>query len=259
MPYLHAFTHEDGTIFEIDGASIYVEEQGNPTGQPLVFLHGGMGTIEDFNGLLPSLGENYRLIGIDTRGQGKSTLGNPALTYSQLERDVTAIVEALGLHDIIMIGDSDGGITALRLAAAKHIHIKKLISVGAHWNLADNDPCRKMYEALSADDWRAMFPEGVALYERINPQPDCERLIEALKGLWLNSSVDGYPKERVRNIETPLLIVRGDDDELVSRSNAVELADRVKNAKLLNLPFAGHVAHEDQPKTFLWAVHQFLA
>jgi hypothetical protein len=56
-----------------------------------------------------------------------------------------------------------------------------------------------------------------------------------------------------------LLIVRGDDDHLISRAAVVELSGLVENSRLLNIPFAGHVAFEDQRDIFMIALHQFLA
>jgi pimeloyl-ACP methyl ester carboxylesterase len=70
------FKHKSETTFKIDSANIYYEEIGNPLKQPLIFLHGGFGNIEDFNGIIPLLEKEYLIIGMDSRGQGKSTLGD---------------------------------------------------------------------------------------------------------------------------------------------------------------------------------------
>ena len=53
--------------------------------------------------------------------------------------------------------------------------------------------------------------------------------------------------------------MRGDDDGLVSRTNAVELVEQVTGAVLMNLPFCGHSPQEEQPEITLWAINQFLA
>ena len=60
------------------------------------------------------------------------------------------------------------------------------------------------------------------------------------------------------NISCPLLIVRGDDDHLVSREAVVELSGLVKRSTLLNIPFAGHVAFEDQKEIFAIILNEFL-
>lgn len=65
------FNHETGEHFEIDGAEIYVEETGNENAPVLLFLHGGFGNIEDFNSILSLFENEFRVVGIDSRGQGK--------------------------------------------------------------------------------------------------------------------------------------------------------------------------------------------
>ena len=82
------FDHRSGQVLQIDGAIIYVEEIGDPTRFPLVLLHGGIGTMDDFSPVLATLARSFRVIGIDSRGHGRSTLGAEPLTYARLQRDV---------------------------------------------------------------------------------------------------------------------------------------------------------------------------
>ncbi|MGC8400168.1 alpha/beta fold hydrolase [Enterobacter mori] len=252
------FNHQDGEHLQVNDARIYYEQQGNQDGPALLFLHGGLGDVETFNTLAADLGKTYRLIGIDSRGQGRSTLGTSPLTYKRIQEDVEAVIQHLALANASIIGHSDGGIVALRLAASGTSWIGKLITIGAHWALSVDDPTRDMYTGITAADWREMFPEEVNRYLTLNPEPDFERLMAAVRQLWLDDSDAGYPGETVRAISASLLVVRGDEDQLVSRVNAVELADRVAGAKLLNLPFADHSVQESQPQWLLPVLDAFL-
>ena len=252
------FNHQDGQHIEVDNASLYVEQQGNMEGPVLVFLHGGFGDIETFNSITPLLGRNYRLIGIDSRGQGKSTLGPARLTYKRIQQDVEAVIRHLGLEHFSIISHSDGGIAALRIAAANTLTVNKLVTIGAHWALKAGDPTRGMYSEVTAESWREMFPHSYDSYQVMNPAPDFERLALALRDLWLDSGADGYPNEAVRNITADLLVVRGDEDMLVSRANSIELVDRVPNARLLNIPFANHSPQEDRPEWLTPVLEVFL-
>lgn len=255
---MSAFNHRDGRHLDINGARIYVEQQGDPQGPALLFLHGGLGDIETFNAIAPQLGKTYRLIGVDTRGQGKSTLGVLPLTYEQIQLDVSAVIQHLELGEVSIIGHSDGGIAALRLAAGNSVKIDRLVTIGAHWALDVNDQVYQMYSAITAQDWREMFPQDVERYQAQNPEPDFEKLMEAVRQLWLDTSEDGYPAARVGDIGARLLVVRGDGDTLVSRSNALELAERVAGARLLNMPFAEHSPHEERPEWLLSVLEVFL-
>lgn len=168
------------------------------------------------------------------------------------------VLSQLNITRCSIIGHSDGGIVALRLAAANKIQLDKLVVIGAHWHLAENDPTRTLYESVTADDWRNMFPEEVALYEQLNPQADFNRLVTAVINMWLATGTDGYPGEDIQNITSALLVLRGDEDHLVSRLQATEQADKVKNAILANLPFTGHCPHEEQPELMAKILLKFL-
>ncbi|AIR90705.1 alpha/beta fold hydrolase [Pseudomonas cremoricolorata] len=252
------FNHHDGNSLQIGDARIYYEQQGNPHGPTVLLLHGGMGTLDSFTALTPHLSQQYRLISVDSRGHGKSTLGSAALTYQRLQHDVEALIDHLHLRRVSVIGHSDGGIVGLRLAAARAVQVDKLVTLGAHWTLHADDPVRGMYAGITAERWRQMFTAEVERYEATNPQPGFDRLMEAVKAMWLDESDTGYPGETVRDITAELLVVRGDDDHLVSRSNAVELADRVPGARLLNLPYADHSVHETQAPWLLPVLDRFL-
>lgn len=252
------FTHKNGQFLGVGDADIYYEIQGNLNGPSLVFLHGGFEHIETFNTITDYFAKDYRLIGIDSRGHGRSTLGNTPLSYQQLQKDVSAVLSYLELDHFSLIGHSDGGITGLRLAATNAFKIDRLVTIGAHWTLKVDDPTRKIYEGVTPEAWRDMFPEECETYEQLNPKPEFVKLINALVTMWLDNSEQGYPQETVREIKVPLLVMRGDDDQLVSRENAVELANRVNGAIFSNIPFADHVAHVDQPEWVTSMVNVFL-
>jgi pimeloyl-ACP methyl ester carboxylesterase len=256
---MRAFTHETGGHLEIDGAKIYYELAGDPDAAPLLFLHGGIGTIEDFNALIRGITRSYRIIGIDSRGHGKSTLGPQPLSYARLQRDAESVLAHLGINKLGIIGFSDGGIVAYRLAAAKRLHIERLVAIGAHWRLANDDPVRAIYRKVTGDSWRRKFPDTYELYRRLNPAPDFDRLVANATTMWQDSSAEGSPGETSKTISCPLLMIRGDDDHLVSLSSLVELRNTLKGAKLLNVASAGHVAFDDQRDICLLALIQFLA
>jgi pimeloyl-ACP methyl ester carboxylesterase len=62
----------------------------------------------------------------------------------------------------------------------------------------------------------------------------------------------------IRDITGSLLVVRGDDDMLISRQQAVEIADMVAGACLLNVPFASHTIHEEKPELLMSCINEFL-
>jgi pimeloyl-ACP methyl ester carboxylesterase len=255
---MRLFDHHSGEHLEIDGARIYYEVTGNESKPALLFLHGGFGNIEDFNALIPKLNKEFKIIGIDSRGQGKSTLGSRTLTYAQMQRDVERVLEHLNIDTLSIIGFSDGGVIAYRLASFTSLNVEKLVTIGAKWHQKNTEPLKEMYLKITGKSWREKFPDTYDAYQRLNSEPDFDVLAQSVVKLWLDSSSFGYPNEAVENISCPLLIVRGDDDHLLSREAVVELSGLVKRSTLLNIPFAGHVVFEDQKEIFAAILNQFL-
>ena len=83
-----AFTHTDGHHLSVDGARLYHEAIGPADGPALLMLHGGLGSMTDLNPIAERLAGRWRLIGIDLRGHGRSTLGNTPLR-SLLGKDIS--------------------------------------------------------------------------------------------------------------------------------------------------------------------------
>src|SRR5689334_23721701 len=89
-----------------------VEEVGD--GLPVIVLHGGPGLDHTmFRPYLDPLGEDFRLIYVDERGQGRSDRVDPVtLSLDVFARDVDLLAEALGLADFVLLGHSFGAIVA---------------------------------------------------------------------------------------------------------------------------------------------------
>lgn len=254
---MKTFDHTSGKFVETDGARIYYEVMGQEDRPALLVLHGGFGTLEDFNAILPDLQKEFRVIGVDSRGQGRSTFGPKALTYAQIQNDVERVLEQLRIDTLSIIGFSDGGIVAYRLAALTNLKIEKLTTIGSRWHLKNTEPTREIFLKITGESWRKKFPDTFDTYQQLNPEPDFDVLARSLIEMWLDPKPSGYVNEAVQNIACPLLIVRGDDDHLISLEAVTELRGLVRNSRLLNIPFAGHAAFQDQTEMFVLALNQF--
>lgn len=113
--------------------NLYVEDL-NPSGnRTIVFLHGWPLSHKQFEyqfTILPALG--YRCIGIDWRGFGQSDKPVHGYHFSRLADDIRAVVVALGLENIILLGHSTGGAIAIRYMARHHGYgVSKVVLVDA--------------------------------------------------------------------------------------------------------------------------------
>ena len=253
------FNHKTGKYLEIDGANIYYEEIEN-VGKPiLLFLHSGFGNIEDFNSILQMFTNDYHIIGIDSRGHGKSTLGTDNLTYKRLQLDVEAVVNHLQLKNIDIIGYSDGGIIAYRLAVANRISIRKIVTVGGTWSLSDAELMRELMADTTPEDFRNYFKQSFDFYQQHNPLPNFDKFAKCVIEMWTDKTEEaGYPGASVENINIPMLIIRGNDDYMFPLESAAELTSKVKTSLLFNIPFAPHGAFKKYPQIFEIVTKEFL-
>ena len=236
-----SFTHQGGSHFLApDGANIYFEEIGDPLKPVMVLLHGGVGTIEDFNPILPTLLNHFQLIGIDSRGHGKSTLGKNALTYQQLEDDVVGVLLHHKIDEFEVLGFSDGGIVGFRLATRSDLKIKKLITIGSHWHPKNLASVIEIYNRVTPESWKNKFPETFEIYEKLNPEAHWYHFIQSVLGMWKDTSSSGYPGEKVKEITCPVVIIHGEQDHLYSKADAEECASKIKNSKFVELKDLGH-------------------
>lgn len=142
-----------GKSVTVGDTAVFMSEAGKADGEPIVLLHGGLGSRNDFLPLARHLATDFRLVAIDSRGHGRSGMGSVPLTYHQLEQDAAAVLAELGLTDAGIIGHSDGGIVALRLAAAGTVQPRFVVAVGAHWQMPVDDPTREIYQGVTVDTW----------------------------------------------------------------------------------------------------------
>lgn len=252
------FDHATGRLVASGDTGIYVEEIGNSNGPVLLMLHGGFGTIEDFNAITPTLSRHFRLIGIDSRGHGRSSLGTTKLSYKTLTDDLMAVIRALDLRRVGILGFSDGGVVAYRYAAGKDDGLQKVVTVGASWEMSENDPCWEMISGMTGEAWKDMFPASYDTYMRLNPKPDFETFSRSVVTMWTDLSADGYPEERMRDISADVLAIRGDNDFLTNLDSMARLRSMTEKVNFLNVPFAEHVAFDDSPEIVLCAMGKFL-
>ncbi|MDM8523262.1 alpha/beta hydrolase [Desulfococcaceae bacterium HSG8] len=254
---MKTFNHNSGQYADIDGGKIYFEEIGNKEKPALLILHGGFENIENLNSIASYLSEEFRVIGIDSRGHGKSTLGSKKLTYEQLQSDAETILTQLKINTVNIFGFSDGGIAAYRIAASKRIKVKKLVTMGSSWSEEDIIKAEGILKTITPESAKEIFSENFETYQRLNPEPDFEMLTQSLAAMWLDKTSTGHPNESVEDISAKTLLIRGDNDFLVSLESLSELKDKIKGSSFLNVSFAEHAVYEEQPQVVEIMLKQF--
>ncbi|MEG0187509.1 alpha/beta fold hydrolase [Algoriella sp.] len=227
--------NKSGKYLDITDAKIYFEEYGE--GEPLIFLHGNNGSIEDFYQQIPFFAKHYRVIVLDTRGQGRSTdLTKTPYTYEVFSNDLFQVIQKLNLKKVNLVGWSDGGNTALIFNAQHPELINKIVTIGAVLN-----------------------PNGVKdeLIENFKNLANKPSEMTNLRLIELMLNEPNITKSELNKIQNSVLVIAGEKDE-VKEEHTKEIQQNIKNAELLIIPNSTHYVPFEQPKVLNEAILKFL-
>jgi pimeloyl-ACP methyl ester carboxylesterase len=221
-------------VIKVNGIDLYWEEFGE--GEPLLWLHGGMGAGSDWRYIFPEAPAGYRLIAPDLRAHGASTGAPGSFSFRQCALDVQALLAHLGIERCKAIGMSGGGIALLHLALLAPDRMASMVVVSAPPHFPEQ--ARQIMRQLS----ETML--GEAEIGRMRGRHKREGQIQDLIGI-MRSLADSYDDVNftaadLAKITAGTLIVFGDRDPLYPVSMAVDLYTAIPRAALWVVPRGGH-------------------
>jgi non-heme chloroperoxidase len=116
--------------------TLEVAEQGPPGGPTLLMLHGITDSWRSFEPVLPWLPPHWHVLSITQRGHGGSDAGSSYRTRD-FAADAAALVAALGLPPVVVVGHSMGATNALRMAIDHPQHVQAVVAAGAFASFGD--------------------------------------------------------------------------------------------------------------------------
>jgi 3-oxoadipate enol-lactonase len=254
--------------------NLWVEQAGS--GPPLLLIAGLGYATWCWQELQRALVADATTLAFDNRGAGRSD--KPAGPYSipLLADDAAAVLDAAGLRDAHVLGQSMGGYIALTLALRHPARVRSLILVGTSpggpgthpvpaetmetWKLAGTMPpadyARRSMPHSLAPGWAQAHPQE---FERILarrlefPTPTASWL--AQYGACVEYVGRGAD---VGAIRAPATVIHGEQDRVVPHHNGKLLAERLPGAKFVSLPDAGHLPMLEDPPAFAELVRAHL-
>lgn len=233
---------ENGKYASIEGTKIYYETYGQ--GTPLLLLHGGLGSIENFENSIPSLASKYFVIAVDSPGHGRSGYTD-SLSYPLLSSYMSKFIDYLKLDSLYVMGLSDGGIIGLILAANRPDKVRKLVAVGANSRL---DGMNKEIIGWIKNDlinWAKNDTVWRENYLALAPQPDMiDSYLILSQAMWLTEVY--ISPTMLNSIQIPIMLLQGDRD-LISIEHVAELHRTIKKSQLCIIPDASHFVLNEKP------------
>ena len=222
------------------GTRVYWEEFGKADGPPVVVLPAGLCTIAVMGGQIePLAAESYRVIAIDSRGNGKSSNTAPVLTYEMMSDDVVGVMDALTIERADIVGWSDGGNLGLDLARRYPDRIRKVVAFGAnHTPPPDGADPVQVREFKDAKPDAAMLWPLRRMYETSSPTPGkWPEFFEQERTMVF--SQPNWSLEQLASIRARVLLINGEHD-LVLLPYATEMKNAIPGARLEVIPGGTH-------------------
>ncbi len=222
-------------VIEVNGIELKWEETGE--GEPLLWLHGGLGSGADWRHIFKESPAGYRLIAPDLRGHGGSTNPSGSFTFRQCAQDVLALLRHLRVPRVKAIGLSGGGITLLHMATAEPAAVEAMVIVSAppYFPAEARAIQRNFSESMLGD------ADMVRMRERhIHGEPQIRQLFSIVRGLADSYDDVNFTPPYLGTITADTLIVFGDRDPLYPVSLAFDLQKAIPRSYLWVVPNGGH-------------------
>ena len=213
------------------------------SGEPLILLHGNGEDHTIFDNVAKHFAKQYHVIAIDTRGHGKSPLGDDPFSLYQFAEDLNEFMNEQKIEKANILGFSDGGNIALIFASEYPEKVIKLIANGANTKPSGIKPLvhlamlfRYMLYSVAAA-FSGKFELKKALYYIMLHEPH-------------------ITKEELEQITAPTLVLVGTED-LIRESESKYIKKSIPNSEIVFV-LGNHFIVKNNTKDYIFAVEKFL-
>ena len=265
---------QDGHL-QVGELRLHYVQWGDASAPPMVLLHGLQDCARSWDVLASAMSRDYNVVALDHRGHGDSERAAPdRYRLDDYVEDVKALVEALSLRDIVLVGHSAGGRNAFLYTVRHPETVRALVIVDIDPDAAnpESGSMFRRYHAES-DEWGSLD----AVIDRLRSrQPNSTdemlahqarhmtREVPGGKRVWKRDRrlVEAYERPDLwaewSRIECPTLIARGRQSNLLTHEVAVRMREAIPRARLAELEGGGHWFYQELPGPFEATVRWFL-
>jgi non-heme chloroperoxidase len=251
------------------GLRVHYAEQGDREGEAIVFLHAFVDSWFSYGRVLPLLSPAYHAFAPDQRGHGDSDKPVCCYTANDYAADIDAFMDAVGVEEATLVGDSSGGLIAQQVALDYPARVSRLVLIGSPTTLVNNEIVRELGEQTLSKLEDPVSPEFarefvLGTFDQSVPEEFLERAVsQSLKvparvwrDYWEGVALTVDDTSRLGEIVAPTLILWGEQDALLPREEQERRAEVIPNATLEVYPDTGHLAQWVRPE---WVVRDLEA
>ncbi len=233
------------------------------SGKYILLIHGWGSNQQAFDGISKVLSASYRIVSVDLPGMGGSQTPNDPWSLDDYCDFIVDFLDKINIKNIYsIIGHSNGGSIAIKLASTNRIKVKKLILLGSA-GIRDQEKPKKRAIQLAAKVGKSALriaPKILnrklknKLYKSIGSQALDNPLLEETFKKIVGEDV----QESAQKITIPTLIIYGKNDQDTPSEYGKLFQAKIKESKLYIIDDAGHYVFIDKPKEVLNLINVFL-
>ena len=244
-------------------------------GVPLIFIHGYPLNRSMWEPQLEALSDIARVIAPDLRSHGGSEIVTGMNTMDIMAKDIKELIEILDIKEqVILAGLSMGGYISFAFYRSYPELVKGMILAATRATADHIDTKVKREESAAIAQERGTEPIIEMQLPKMLAPVTLEKkpeLVERAKNSMSNISVQAVVGDLrgmlnrqdsapiLKNIECPVLILHGADDQLIPMEEFDLMQNEIRNARSKIIPEAGHLLNLEQPELFNEAVREFIS
>ena len=245
LPDIPAMPNADTSgLASVNGARLYFAVFNKTGKDPVILLHGGFSSSEDWGFEVPRLANTHQVIVMDTRGHGRSTMDEQPFSYDLFASDLKGLMDLLQVQKASVVGWSDGGITGLVMAMKYPAYIKKLFTYGSNYNKSGEKD--EPFDSALAVKFMNRAKEN---YRKISPTPDGFTHLRT-QLIKLYSTQPNLDTILLQRIHLPVVIGCGEYEQFYTRGHFESLAKLIPDARLAVMSAVSHGGPIQDPVAF---------
>lgn len=253
----------------MSAVAVHSEVTGPSGVAPLVLVN-SLGTeLTMWDGQIPRLSRNRRIVRYDTRGHGRSPAPPGPYTMDDLGADLVALLDRLEIERADVCGISLGGLTAIWLAANQPARVDRLVLANTAARIGTSDGWTRRARTVRAEGTAAVADAVVERFLspgfRDRAPATAAHLRDGLAALddegyaaCCLALADADLRGEVGSIVAPTLVITGTEDVATPPQDARWLDDHLADSRLVMLSGVGHLSSIEDPAAFGRAVLDFL-
>jgi 3-oxoadipate enol-lactonase len=255
-------------FIDLNGVTHHYVSTGE--GPPVVLVHALGGTLHQWHGVIDNLAAHHHVVALDLRGHGRSEHTKGAFSIKTWASDVEALIAALELPAVTLVGHSMGTLIAQQLAVSKPEIVDQLVLIGgiSYFEPPAKDAYTSRADAVEADGMDALVDDWLpgALAPRTHAK--LPQLSGLLREMFLRNDPKSYAKAcralakapaiNREQIGQPTLLMVGNHDRSTPIAMTEQLHREIPVSEVRVLPAAAHWAMLEQPDAIAAALLEFL-